>query len=396
MLNKNRRGMKNIVKGILFGSLLAATLTACGSQDSSSSAGSAGSSGSSAESSDVIRIGQIAPFSGNAASFGIWDNNGLMLVVDEVNANGGIQGKKIEVIKMDDQGNPTLAVNAAQKLVNENVSAVFATPLSTATLATINVFKEAKIPQLTAGQDPALTSKGSEYIFRYNANSRAYTKTTADYLVNKLGMKKIAIISNSGAYGKGELDSFTAALKELNVTPVASEVVAPDAKDFSAQLTNIKAANPEVLYIGSENIQSGLIVKQARALGLNAQIAGGSALDPIYIQTAGKDVAEGTIFTTQYIINANEETKAFNEAYKEKYGEEAEFHGAKAYDGAKMLVEALNKAYPNLDGESVRTALREITYKGLTGEYKFDETGEGTDRAQIGIIKNGQFEAVDY
>ena len=382
---KNKR--KSIFKGMILSTLAVLALTACNSQGKSNTSKS---SGSSAKDSKVIKIAQIGPFSGNAASFGNWDNQGIMLVVDEVNKNGGIHGKKIEVIKIDDQANPTVAVNAAQKVVNQNIVAAFATPLSTGTLATLQVFDQAKIPQLTAGQDTSITTKGSKYIFRYNANSAAYTKTAADYIVNKLGKKKIAIITNSGAYGKGERDSFTKALKEFGVEPIADEVVTPDAKDFTAQLTNIKAKNPEVLYMGTENIQMGLITKQAIALGLKAQRAGGSAADPIFVKTAGVENAEGTIFTTQYIPDADEKTKEFNEAVKAKYGIEGEFHIAKAYDGAMMLVEALKNAYPNLDGETVAKELRKLNYSGITGDYKFDETGEGTDKAQMAVIKDGK------
>lgn len=385
-------GNKKALTGIILGTVLAVSLTGCGSKDTN---GQANLAGSSDKGSGVVRIAEIGPFSGGGASFGKWDNEGIMMAVDDINAKGGIHGKKIEMVKMDDQGNPTVAVNAAQKIVNnDKVVAAFATPLSTTTLATLGIFDQAKIPQFTAGQDPKLTAKGSQYIFRYNANSKAYTKTAADYIVNKLSAKKIAVITNSGAYGKGEHDSFVGALKELNITPVSDQVVTPDGKEFSAQLTNIKTTNPDVIYIGSENIQSGLIVKQAKALGITAKIVGGSALDPVYIKTAGIDAAEGSIFTTQFIINANDETKAFNEACKKKYGEEGEFHIAKAYDGARMLIEAMNKAYPNLDGEHIRDAMRQLNFHGLTGDYKFDEKGEGTQKAQMGIIKNGVAELI--
>jgi branched-chain amino acid transport system substrate-binding protein len=387
---KNKK--KTVLKGIAISTLAALTLAACSSQSSSSSSTNTSGSGSAAKDTKTIKIAQIGPFSGNAASLGNWDTQGIMMVVDEVNKNGGIHGKKIEVEKIDDQGNPTVSVNAAQKVVGEDIVAAFATPLSTTTLASLQVFNQAKIPQMTAGQDPTITTKGSQYIFRYNASSAIYDKTAAEYVVKKLGKKKIAIITNSGAYGKGERDNFTKALKDLGVDPVADEVVAPDAKDFTAQLTNIKAKNPEVLYMGVENIQMGLITKQAVSLGLKAQRVGGSSADPIFVKTAGVENAEGTIFTTQYIPTANDQTKAFNEAVKKKYGVDGEFHIAKAYDGAKMLVQAMNNAYPKLDGATIAKELKKLNYKGITGDYHFNTTGEGSNRAQLGIIKNGNAE----
>ncbi|MEW9673035.1 ABC transporter substrate-binding protein [Ammoniphilus sp. 3BR4] len=386
--------MKSILSGIIISTLLASTLTACGSQDT----GSATTTSGNTESSDVIRIAHIGPFSGNGVSYGTWDSLGIEMAVAEVNEKGGIQGKKIEIVKIDDQGNPTVSVNAAHKVINEGVTAVFATPLSTTTLATLEAFNQAKIPQLSAGQGIEITTKGSQYIFRYNASSSTFTKTSADYLVNKRGFKKIAIITNSGAFGRGEHDTFTAELKAMNVTPVADEVVTPDAKDFSAQLSNIKNANPDAVYIGTEDIQGGLITKQARALGITAQIVGGASFaTDVYVNTAGKENAEGTIFTTTYIDDDSEEVKAFKEAYKKKYGKEAEAPSfiAKGYDGAKILIEALNKAYPNLDGEHIRSALLDLNYDALIGNFDFNETGEGLENAQLGIIKDGQFKSLE-
>ena len=102
--------------------------------------------------------------------------------------------------------------------------------------------------------------------------------------------------------------------------------------------------------------------------------------------------AEGTIFTTQYIPTASDKTKAFNEAVKKKYGVDGEFHIAKAYDGAKMLVQAMNNAYPKLDGATIAKELKKLNYEGITGDYHFNTTGEGSNRAQLGIIKNGNAE----
>ncbi|WP_027415426.1 ABC transporter substrate-binding protein [Aneurinibacillus terranovensis] len=374
------------IVGILLSTVLATSMTACGT--SSTNTASSGSS----TAGDVIKVGEIGPFSGTLASLGIWDNQGVQVAVDEVNAKGGIHGKKIEIVKIDDQGNPTVAVNAANKLVNEKVVAAIATPTSTSTLAILNIFNQAEIPHFTAGQDPNLTKKGSKYIFRDTSSSETFNKTLVDYIVKKKGFTKIAIITNTGAYGKGERETFIKFLKEHNLTPVSDQVVAPEAKDFSAQLTSIKVTNPEAIFIGTEEIEMGLIAKQARALGITAQLVGGNSMPTqLFIDTAGKDVAEGAIFASTYISNElNEETKAFAAAYKQKFGEEPDSHGAKAYDGMRMLIEAMNKAYPNIDGPHIRDALLQINFHGLTGDFKFAENGEGLDKVQVGIIKNGK------
>ncbi|UOF91174.1 ABC transporter substrate-binding protein [Fodinisporobacter ferrooxydans] len=377
-----------LLAGICLSATLAAAITGCGS--SSNNSGTSGSSGSS--SGGTIKIGEIGAMSGNLASLGTWDSQGLQMAVDEVNAKGGIHGKKVVIDKIDDQGNPSVAVNDANKLVNDKVVAAFATPESTTTLATLDIFNQAKIPQITSGQDPNITKKGSQFVFRDTASSQIFDKTLADYVVNKMGLKNIAVITNSGAFGKGEHDAFVSALKAHNITPVSDQIITPDAKDFSAQLTTIKAANPQVLFIGTEEIQMGLIAKQARALGINAKIvAGAGAATQIYVNTAGKSVADGTIFSTTYVTNdANAETKAFAAAYKKKFGQVADSHVAKAYDGAKMLLEAIDKAYPNIDGTHIRDELLKLNYHGLTGDFKFNAQGEGLDKTQMGSIKNGQ------
>jgi branched-chain amino acid transport system substrate-binding protein len=364
-------------------------LSGCGAGSSGGAA--SGDSGSAKNQADIV-IGHIGPQSGNLASLGQWDTKGIQLAFDEVNEKGGIKGRKLVLQKLDDQGNPTISVNNANKLVSDKVVAAFATPSSTSTLAVIPVFEQAKIPHMTPGQDPNLTKKGSKYVFRYTASSLVLDETVAEYAVNKLNLKKIALITNTGAYGKGEHDSFLAAIKAKGVTPVADETVTPDAKDFSAQLTKIKEAKPEALFIGAEEIESGLIAKQAKALGMDVKFLGSASLGtPIYRDSAGNDVADQTFYSTTYISNdATAETKAFADAYQKKYGEVPEAHGAKAYDGAKMLIEVLNKIYPNIESGKIRDALSQLSYHGITGDFKFDETGEGLKSSLLGTFKNGQ------
>jgi branched-chain amino acid transport system substrate-binding protein len=261
--------MKKFFKGLSLSTIAAISLAACSNTATTSTKPKQ-------QDSKVIKVVQIGTLSGNTASFGTWEDQSFKMAIDEVNKSGGIHGRKIELTKADDQGNPTVAVNLARKMSTGDVSAAFAATLSTSTLAVLNVFDQAKIPQLTGSQDPSITTKGSKYIFRFNASSKAYTKTAANYIVKGLGLKKIAVLSNSGAYGRGEHATFVDALKSLNVTPITEEEVSPDAKDFTAQLMSIKEKNPEVIYIGAKNVQAGLIVKQAKALKIDAKIVGGS------------------------------------------------------------------------------------------------------------------------
>ena len=343
-------------------------------------------------SNNVIKIGEIGAMSGDLASLGTWDSQGLQMAVDQLNAKGGIHGRKIEIIKLDDQGSPSVAVNDAENLISQGIVAAIATPESTTTLATIPVFAQAKIPQITAGEDPTITTQGSKYVFRDDASSTVFNKILVNFVVKKLGIKRIAVITNTDGFGQGNRTTFDADLKAQGLTPVADQVVSPTAKDFSAQLATIKAANPQAVFIGTEEVEMGLIAKQARALGINAKfIAGQGADTSMYLSTAGSQVANGTIFDTTYISNsATSQSRAFAVAYKKMFKIVADSHVAKGYDGAEMLLQAIKNAYPHIDGSHIANALHHLKYHGLTGYFHYNSVGEGLFTVKIGIIKNGQ------
>jgi len=203
------------------------------------------------------------------------------------------------------------------------------------------------------------------------------------------------MISNNGTYGKGEHDSFLAELTKASVTPTADKVIAPDVKDFTAVLTEIRGTSPKVLFIGAEEVQSGLIAKQARSLGITATFVGAAPIGtPTFVQTAGVDVAEGSVMTSPYLSNdTNAKTKAFAAAYQKAFNSEAEFHGAKAYDGMTIFIQAMKKTPNDLSGPKLIEAVRSITYDGLLGQFKYDEVGLGLHATQIGILKAGKIVA---
>jgi branched-chain amino acid transport system substrate-binding protein len=171
-------------------------------------------------------------------------------------------------------------------------------------------------------------------------------------------------------------------------------VVTTDQKDFSAALTSIRQKAPDVLFVGSEEVEAGLIVKQARELGIKATVAGAAPMGtPVYLTTAGTANAEGTVVSSPYLSNdASEESRAFAEAYQSANNEEAELHGAKAYDGANIVFTAL-KDSDVATGEKLADAIRATKYPGLLGNFEFDETGVGIHATSIGIIKSGKLVA---
>jgi len=344
---------------------------------------------------DPIRVTLIGTFTGQNADLGNWMWNGVKLAVDEANGAGGVNGRKIDLIKYDDQGQPTIATDLAQRAISEKTVMVYGANLSTLSLAMIPILTAAKVPQITSGQAPALLQQNSPYIFIDSTTSVVFDQTLAKYVLNTMKINSIAMISNNGTYGKGEHDSFLAELTKASVTPTADKVIAPDVKDFTAVLTEIRGTSPKVLFIGAEEVQSGLIAKQARSLGITATFVGAAPIGtPTFVQTAGVDVAEGSVMTSPYLSNdTNAKTKAFAAAYQKAFNAEAEFHGAKAYDGMTIFIQAMKKTPNDLSGPKLIEAVRSITYDGLLGQFKYDEVGLGLHATQIGILKAGKIVA---
>lgn len=371
--------------------------TAPASSASSSSAAAASSkpasSAASSPTGEPIKIAIIGAFSGTNAVLGDWMKKGVTLAVEQKNAAGGIKGRQIQVITYDDEADPTKSVNLAQKVATEDkVMAAWATTNSTSALADIPIFAQYKIPQLTNGTNIDITNKGSAYVFRVTPAGTSFEDTLVDFLVKTKGFKKFAILADTSAFGKGEGDYQEAALKRNGLQALTREAFGIDDKDFTGQLTKIMQTQPEVLLLGSSEVASGLIAKQARQLGFKGQIAGSTAVGtPKFIETAGADVAEGTIFTSPWLHDeSNEISKKFVDAYKARWNETPEFHGANTYDGTQLLLLAMERANP-LTPENVAAEMHKIQgYKGLQGTFNVSEKGETITGTIVGIVKNGQ------
>jgi branched-chain amino acid transport system substrate-binding protein len=371
---------------VLISAALALATTACNAPGSSSS--------SEQPTEGPFKIAVVNAQSGQLSSLGQWEWKGAKLAADEWNAKGGINGRKIELELFDDQGDPTVGTNLARKIASEGFVAMIGTAESAVTVAMIPVLQQSKIPNITSGQSPAIAAAKSPFAFYNGPTSVTYDETLAKYLVDEKGFKNVAVISNNGSFGKGEREAFTKALADRGVTPVDDQVVTTDQKDFSAALTSIRQKAPEVLFIGAEEVAAGLIVKQARELGITATIAGAAPMGtPVYLETAGATNAEGTVVSSPYLSNDTDDaSRAFAKAYQEAHGEEAEMHGAKAYDGANIVFTAL-KSSDGATGEKLADAIRATKYEGLLGDFTYDETGVGIHATSIGIIRSGKLVA---
>jgi branched-chain amino acid transport system substrate-binding protein len=363
--------------------LAVASATGCGTPGSTSSSGGS--------SSGPIKIAVIDAQSGQSSSLGHWEYDGVKLAVKQANAAGGIDGRKIVLTLFDDQGDPTVTTDIARKVASGGYTAVFGAAESADSIAMAPILERAKIPAMTSGQSPALAALHDPYEFLNTPTSVTYDSTLVNYLVKTKGIRSIAMITNNGAYGMGEHDAFKADLASLGVKPVADEVVTPPASDFSADLTTIRQRHPKVLFIGAEEVESGLIAKQARALGIKAIFAGGAPMGtPIFASTAGAANVEGSIVSSPYLSNnLTAQSRAFAAAYQAAYGQPAELHGAKAYDGAQIVIRALRNTHA-ATGLKLANAIRAVRYPGLLGNFVYDQTGVGLHVTRIGIITGGQ------
>ncbi|MFH1985273.1 MAG: ABC transporter substrate-binding protein [Pseudomonadota bacterium] len=346
---------------------------------------------------EPIKLGWIGALSGTNAILGQWDTHGIELVIDEVNAMGGVcGGRKLQIVKYDDAADPTRSVTLAQKLsIQDQVLLAFATTNSNTALSDLLVFTNARVPQLTQASSADLTAKGSFYIFRYTSAGAVFEFTVVDYLV-KNGLRKFAIISDTSTYGKGQGDYEQAALHKNGLKSLIRETYNIEDTDFTQQLTRIVGADPQVLLLAGSEIAAGLIARQVRQLGFTSLIAGGPALGtPKFVEVAG-DAAEGVIFSSPYIDNTiNEQARDFARRYKTKWGYEPEQHGAKGYDGAMIAIEAIKRSCNNLTREEITRQLHATKdFQGLQGRFSYQDSGEGISRAQIGRVKNGQLTVI--
>jgi branched-chain amino acid transport system substrate-binding protein len=375
--------------------LAAAACSAPGSSSPPASGGTSTAAGSSPSAAGPIKIAVVDAQSGSESDLGQFEWRGVSLAVNQANAAGGVGGRKIQLTLYDDQGDPTVGTELARKIASEGDIAMLGTAESAVTIAMAPILKSEQIPNITSGQSVGLIALHSPYLFLNSPTGLTYDTTLAKYLVTTKGDKKIAMLTNNDSYGAGEDSSFTTALKSLGITPVASKVVPSDQTNMTPALTSIRGSDPQVLFIGAEEAQSGLIVKQARALGMTAVFAEGApAGTPLFLSTAGAANANGTIVSSPYLGNdASAAAQKFAAAYTAAYGSAPELHGAKAYDGAQIMIAAL-KACNACTGLNLANAIRAVHYAGLLGNFAYDSTGVGIFATAIGIITGGKIQPV--
>ncbi|MDE0017885.1 branched-chain amino acid ABC transporter substrate-binding protein [Candidatus Poribacteria bacterium] len=356
-----------------------------------------------------LKVAVAAPYTGGAAAFGEMIRRGAELKQKEINEAGGINGMKLTLLFEDDAGKGSEASLVAERIANNpQIVAVVGHFNSDCSLAGQEIYDRAGIVELSPGSTAVEVCEGSPWTFRNLYHDGFQGKFIAHYLDNVLtGIESVAVFFDNDAYGRGLRNAFVAEAEKIGLTLVASEAYERDSTNFKAQLTSIKAKNPDAIFISGLFTEASLIVKQGREAGITAQFFGADGVDsPDFLTVAGS-AAEGTYLTTPFTFGAGgAEAKQMETNFKALHGVAPDTWAALTYDAVGMIKEALEKTY-NADAsiEENRKAIREHLasldtpeegYKGVTGLTYFDIKGDTVNKpAYVKIVKDGQFVAAE-
>ena len=369
--------------------VMALSLAGCsgGSMDDSSSS-SAKASG------DSITIGTVTTNSGTAAAYGEAEVKGFELAVSEINAKGGINGKKVKLESMDDKGDATEASNAFNKLSGDNdVLAVAGPTISATTAAVAPLADQAKLVTIA----PAATSDSIEtgnYLFRTCFKDSYQGEVAARFAAENLKVKKVAVLYGTGdPYSSGVGEAFAKAAEKLGLEVVDKESSSSaDDTEYSAQLQKIQASGAELLYAPYYYSVAGpYIIPQARSVGFEGYVMGPDGYDGLKL-TGDKSQYNKTYYTTHYSADDNTNTKVqdFIKSYKSKNNAEPNTFAALGYDTIYMIKQAIEKAGENATREDVRNAVAGMTFDGVTGKFTMDKSGSPTKSVIVLEMKDGK------
>jgi len=340
----------------------------------------------------VVKLGHIAPLTGDVAIYGEWETQGIDLAVEEINAKGGINGRQLVVIHEDDQFDPATMTNALNKLITvDKVPAVIGEPSSTGTLALAPIAERNKVVLISDAAAAISISNAGEYIYRVFPSNALEGQKLVE-ISSSLNLTDGAILYINNDFGIGLAKEVNDRFVSKGGTISISEGYSPDATDFRTSLTKIKEKNPKAIFLLGYPKDMAMILKQARELGINSQfLAPDTFNDPQILEQAGS-AAEGVIFV--YPSNGDPaKWQQFSDKIKNKYGNTTDVNiiTAMAYDTTNVLAAAMKNGFT---GSEIKTGLDQIKdYPGVTGNITFDKNGDVVSRLMaVGIVKDGKFE----
>ncbi|MFZ1462119.1 MAG: ABC transporter substrate-binding protein [Ignavibacteria bacterium] len=373
--------MKNLYKAIVLSILIfsvSVIFTSCNKSDTS----------------NEILIGEYASLTGSEATFGQSEHNGLMLAVEEINKQG-LLGKQVKLITEDNQGKPSETQTVVQKLINrDKVVAIIGEVASSRSKAGAPICQAAKIPMISpASTNPEVTTIG-DYIFRVCFIDPFQASVMSKFAINSMKVKRVALlIDQKNAYSTGLADNFRKVFTVMGGDIVEEQKYSAGDKDFKAQLTSIKAKNPEAVFIPGYYTDVNLISIQAREIGLTCPLFGSDGWESEKLtEGKAKDALEGSFFSTH--VSADDPSpniQNFIKKYQEKYKSKPDAMAFLAYDAGMILFDAIKKAN-STEGEKIKNELAKVKdYPGVTGIITINEQRNAVKPAVVMEIKGGNF-----
>ncbi len=341
---------------------------------------------------ETIKIGEFGSLTGDNASFGTSQNNGVQMAVEEINAAGGVLGKKIDLTVEDNMTKQGETTTIARKLISQDhVVAIIGEVASSKTLEAAPIAQAAKIPLIaTAATNPKVTQTG-DYVFRVCFTDDFQAVVIARFVLEKLKQKNVAFMTDvKQDYSVGLTNIAKAYLAKNGGNIVKEQSYSSGDKDFRAQLTDLKSANPDVIIITGYYPEASLIAKQARQFGIKATLVGGDGWDGSSLIPVGGKAIEGAFFSNHFSTEDKSPlVQDFVKKYKQKYNAVPDAFAALGYDATKLLADAIKRA-GSTDPDKIRAAIQDTEgFPGVSGKITIGKDRNAVKSAVILTIKDG-------
>jgi branched-chain amino acid transport system substrate-binding protein len=354
--------------------------------------------GASTPSSDVIKVGEFASMTGSEATFGQSSHKGTQMGVDDLNSAGGVLGKKIQLLTEDDQSQAGQPATVVRKLISsDGVVAILGEVASSKSLEAAPICQENKIPMISpSSTNPKVTETG-DYIFRVCFIDPFQGTVMANFARKTLKLQNVAVLTDvKSDYSLGLAKFFKESFIADGGKIGAEQNYGGGDKDFSAQLTAIKAENPDGIFVPGYYTEVGLIVLQARQLGISVPMFGGDGWESSSLVPIGGKALEGCYYSTHYSPqDTSSAVQGFVKEFQAKFNETPDAMAALGYDSVMILADAMKRG-GSTEGAKVRDALAATKdFPGITGEITIDADRNASKPAVILTITNGQFNYIE-
>lgn len=328
---------------------------------------------------DTIKIGIAGPKTGAVAQYGDMQFSGAKMAIEQINAKGGVDGKKLEAVEYDDACDPKQAVAVANKVVNDGVKFVVGHLCSSSTQPASDIYEDEGILMVTpAATSPEITARGYKLVFRTIGLDSAQGPAAGNYIAKQVKPKVVAVIHDKQQYGEGIATAVKQTLEKDGVKVALFEGINAGDKDFSSLIAKMKQANVDFVYYGGYHPELGLILRQAQEKGLKAGFMGPEGVGNASISQIAQDASEGLLVTLPASFDQDPANQALVAAFKAKKEDPSGPFVFPSYAAVEVIAEAITKAKSE-DTDKVAAALRANTFKTPTGDLSFDEKGDLKD-----------------